>query len=195
MRRVVIVALFFIPACLYSLDIAVIGGISNFTYSEEKFRKDNIYDISCLIVGPAVYIDMGKYKIFNYLGYQLPNEVTFIDALGEDPTNYIENKFFYGFNNKLGIVYPFEFSKGAVSPGAFINFDYIYLKDQSSNDEFIFSVLGNGVSLDLELYLTKKFSVGGVAAIAYNYLSLNDMGNEFKYSYNYYLNLLLKLRL
>lgn len=195
MKKIILCLMFVIPLSIFSLDLSVRVGVSNFTYSEVSYNKDNIYEINCLIAGPAVNFDLGKFKIYNFLGYQLPHKVTFKDALGEDPTNYIMGKFFYGFNNSLGVLYPFEVYRFTISPGTYINFDYIYLKDQQSDDEFIYSVLGNGISLDLDFSLTETFKIGGVGAIAYNYLPLYDTGNEFKYSYNYYFTFVVKLSL
>lgn len=195
MKKIILCLLITIPFSLFSLDLSARVGVSNFTYSEVSYNKDNIYDINCLIVGPVVHFDIGKFKIFNFLGYQLPYKITFKDALGEDPTNYIEGKFFYGFNNSLGVLYPFEIYRFTISPGTYLNFDYIYLKDQNSNDEFIYSVLGNGLSLDLDFAFSDTFKIGGVAAMAYNYLPLNNTGNEFKYSYNYYFTFVVKLTL
>lgn len=196
-RNVIILTLvILIPAFAYTIDISTKIGGSTITYAEVgPYKKDNLYEIKSLLVGPAVYYRYKKVDLYNYFAYQLPNEVLFEDALGEDPTNYIEGKFFYGFNNNLGVIYPIELNIFTISPGVYFNFEYIYMKDQASGEEFIYSIMGNGVSLDLTLSFGKYIAIGASGGFAYNYLPLYDRGNDLLYSYSYFVAGIIELRL
>lgn len=195
-KIILIITLMLIPVFAFTIDISTKIGGSTITYAEKgPYKKDNLYEIKSLLVGPAAYYRFKYVELYNYFAYQLPNEVSFKDALGEDPTNYIEGKFFYGFNNNLGALYPIELSVFTISPGLYFNFEYIYMKDEASGEEFIYSIMGNGVSLDLTLNLGKYFAIGASSGVSYNYLPLYDRGTDLIYSYSYFITGVIELRL
>lgn len=196
MKKIVIILLLSAGLSLSSYDLGLKAYGFNLTLVETgEYKKDNLYTFQGIILGPAYYYDIGNFQLYNFLGYQHPNKIVFEDALGEDPNNYIWNKFYWGVKNNLGVAYDLSFKHFKVRPALFFNFDYIYMKGLESKEEFIFSYIGNGLSLDLAYVYNSKVSIGATGGFAYNYLDLSGRDTELIYSYSWYIGGLLELRL
>lgn len=181
---------------LYSYDLNLKVGSSSFVIAETgEYGKENLYTFENFLIGPGYYHKIGPIQLFTFLAYQLPTRVTFEDALGEDPNNQLENKFYYGLKSNLGVAYSLDYKYLRVKPALFFNFEHFYIEGLESKEEFIFSYIGNGASLDIGFTPTELLTLGASGGFSYNYIDLSFRDTDLIYSYCWYIAGVLELRL
>lgn len=198
-NKVYLIILFFISIKgLFSIDLSVHGGYSTFNYTEisENLKEDR-YTINSAFVGAKVKKSLSKVEILAGASFHRPYEILFKDLYGDDPANYLMGMYFYGLNCQVGALYPVLNRRVKFSVGALFNFDFFYFRDQQNNigAEYYYSVLGNGLVLDLSYNVNKWLLIGLNSSFNINYLPIHQRGEEFKWSNNFiigpYLSLVL----
>lgn len=170
-----------------ALEVSLCGGMSKFTYVEiSENLKEDMYEIDSFLVGAGVNQKISIFEMFTTVKAQLPYNVAFKDLYGTDSKNYLEGQFYYGLNLQAGVMYPIIDNKFRVKAGVLFNYDFFYFKDEAINigTETVFSVLGNGIKLDLSYNLNNKYTFGANGSFDLNYLPLHKRGDEFKWSTN-----------
>ncbi len=185
-----IILVFFVSTIFYTvsaLEVSLSAGMSKFTYVEiSENLKEDMYEVDSFLAGVGVNQKIGIFEMFTTLKAQLPYNATFKDLYGTDSTNYLVGHFYYGLNVQAGLMYPIIDNKFRVKAGVLFNYDFFYFKDEAINigTETIFSVLGNGIKLDLSYNLNNKYTFGATGSYDLNYLPLHKRGYEFKWSTN-----------
>ncbi len=178
----------------FSLDLEIIGGLSNILYAEDsENNKEDLYEFKSGLVGLSLSQDLGKIVLIGRFQAQLPYMSTFTDALGSDDYNYLYSMFYWGINSRIGVAYPLSISQFNISIGAVINHDYIYLENQLtvSDSPHIFSLLGNGILVKALYAINNTVSIGSEIIGVINYLSFGNSGGVLKWSNNVLINLVL----
>lgn len=185
--RILILLSFVFISSMGAKEIAVEAGISRFKYLEvSENLKEDLYKINSGIVGLRYKDRISVVDLVVSLNAQLPYEVFLEDLYGEDSRNYLEGTSYFGLNFQAGALYPVVESKVHVSAGLLFNFDHFYFKDtyNDPNGEYVFSVFGNAIEIDLSYPINYGYKVGVTSSFAGNYLMLHERGDEFKWSYN-----------
>lgn len=172
---------------LFSFEMGLSGGISKFSYIEiSENKKEDLYEIDSFLVGITMNQRVSIIEFYSSVLAQLPYKVSLTDLYGTSPKNYLEGQFYYGLNFQAGVLFPIIESFVIFKAGAVFNLDYFYFKDESINvgNETVFSVLGNGIILDLSYPVNDHFSFGINSSYNINYLPLYSRGGEFKWSSN-----------
>ncbi len=197
-RFYIFTVLLLVSSYIYSLEIGLESGASFFSYAEvSENNKDDLYQINSGLIGVVASQDISFVDVLLSVKAQLPYELTFTDAFGTDDFNYLEGLYYYGLNSQLGVSYPIINNKMNLSVGLLFNHDYFYFEDQSktSDNVYVFSVIGNAIRLNFAAPITSKLEVGINGAGAVNYLPVGDRAGQLKWSYNILVNAFLMYKI
>lgn len=173
---------------LYSFDIGLEAGVSYFNYAEVGVNnKDDLYTMRSSLVGFTFKKSLSIFELKTSLRAQVPFDLTFTDAFGEDDTNYLDTLIYFGGNLQLSLLYPIlQIGSSCFYIGPLINYDYFYFEDfiVGRDDKYIYSVVGIGICLDYLYHLTSNFSISLTGSYNYNILDTWTRDGTINWSNN-----------
>lgn len=190
MSRLSLITLLLILSVIsgHAIDLGLTIGGSHFRYVEEgEDSKDDLFTFNSVDIGLNYSMLLGRFYAQVEVSAQLPYELTFRDALGTDDYNYLDDMFYFGLNSNLSIAYQFlDTDDVDLYIALLLNFDYFYMQDMVIvyGTEYIFSILGTGSELTVELPLNDSLYLDISGAYIFNFLPLYDRDADFMWSDN-----------